>query len=101
MPARKNRPDKYGAPKEAHSLLVQLTEAEDNKKFQELAKRVLIPAEKKLPGDSHYVGWPDMDTAKKMAKKGLLQEFGGTGCFNVTPLFKQHFDNPCLAIKTA
>lgn len=92
MPARKNRPDKHGAPKEEHLRISAQMEAEDTKKFKELADRVLIKSENKAPGDSHYVGWPDMDTAKKMAKKGLLREHGYSGCFYVTPQFKQHFN---------
>lgn len=86
MPARKNRPDKHGVP-QIIRLRNYTVSAEEN-----ILAQKLIRHESKEPGKDHYVGWPDMDAAESMAKKGFLRKSGlATGCFYLTDLFKRQF----------
>lgn len=78
MGARKNRPDKFrgdvstGAKFVATRLTCMLKEAE-----------------RQAPRDSHYVGWPDMNEARALARNGWLEESGvALGCFYVTDKFR-------------
>lgn len=78
MPARKNRPDKFRGP-------------EKQQKATKLVSN-LKKWEKERPGDSHYVGWPDMSETKRLAKDGYLKESTfAMGCFHVTDKFLRFF----------
>lgn len=87
MPARKNNPHKFGV----KNTSVRLKDFEISKEEHILAQK-LIEWEKKGPFTDHYVGWPDMDVAEKMEKKGFLKRSErATGCFFLTDLFKRQF----------
>ena len=76
MPARKNRPGKFGKQiKKAPGLsaLIQKIKA----------------WERSDPRASHYVGWPDMTEARRLAADSYLVEDPiALGCFYVTDKFR-------------
>ena len=82
MGARKNRPDKFrgtGGPAVAKPFALANTRL----------TRMLREEERKQPCEVHYVGWPDMDEAKDLAKRGYLTESAfSLGCFSVTDKFR-------------
>lgn len=82
MGARKNRPDKFrgtgGKAMVKASTLVTTR-----------LVRMLREEEQKHPCESHDVGWPDMDEAKELAKRGYLTASPfALGCFFVTDKFR-------------
>ena len=88
MPARKNRPGKHGtSSSEALSAKQRQLDSEERGLIDKLCAQ-----ERKEPHNDHYVGWPDMGAAERLAKKGYIIEGGrAKGCFCVTPLFRQTF----------
>lgn len=87
MPARRNRPDKHGKTPATRSPTNQAPR---------LVRTALIDKfcawERANPCECHYVGWPDMDEARQLAKRGLLDESPfATGCFWTTPAFREAF----------
>lgn len=83
MGARKNRPDKFrgrgtgSAMVKASTLIITRL------------VRLLREEEQKHPCESHYVGWPDMDEAKALVKRGYLTASQFVlGCFSVTDKFR-------------
>jgi hypothetical protein len=47
--------------------------------------------ERSEPGADHYVGWPDMDEARRLEQAGYLKEGRALGCFYITPQFIEAF----------
>lgn len=89
MPARKNRPNKHGLPKVCELKDLKISGAEN------ILACKLIRLEAKEPHKDHYVGWPDMNVAETMVKRGLLRESAfATGCFYLTELFRRQFRLP-------
>lgn len=90
MPARKNKPGKFGTETGTHLVAVS-----DRKRRLALEERSLVDKfiawEHENPREMHYVGWPDMDAAKRLEKNGYLQEGHATGCFYITEAFRRTF----------
>ena len=90
MGARKNRPGKFGTDN------ASVPNARARKLDRSLEDRVLVDKiiawERAHPGIEHYVGWPDMDAANRLARDGyLFESLRATGCFHVTSAFRQVF----------
>lgn len=89
MPARKNRPGKHGTndtdmPKRKERRLEATYEE------RALVDKI-IQWEREQPRHDHYVGWPDMDAAERLAKLGYLVEGSVRGCFFITDAFRETF----------
>lgn len=87
MPARKNRPDKHGK---------MPTTRPPASQAPRLVRTALIDKicawERADPLGCHYVGWPDMNEARELARHGLLLESQfATGCFWTTHAFREAF----------
>lgn len=84
MPARKNKPGKFGTSAASTAPLPSHLE-------RELVDKLIV-SERANPHSDHYVGWPDMDAAEGLVRKGYLV-YGGraTGCFCITDLFRHAF----------
>jgi hypothetical protein len=80
MPARKKRPDKFGA---RGSEFVNAIEQRDIIDARGLIKK-LLRAEQETPRGMHYVGWPDMDAARRLEQGKFLVEGHAEGCFYLT-----------------
>lgn len=93
MPARRNRPGKHGATSTQGRKIPSKLElnAVMNAQVRELAIKFIV-WERKEPKKDHYVGWPDMDVAEEMQRRGLIKLGGlATGCFYITDLFRTEF----------
>jgi len=89
MPARKNRPGKHGMNSETAST-VKERRREATHEERALVDKIIM-WERDQPRHDHYVGWPDMDAAERLAKMGYLIEGGVRGCFFVTDAFRETF----------
>jgi len=90
MPARKNKPGKFGTSAEA-ALTPKHRQVEQNSLERALVDKLIV-WEGAHPKLDHYIDWADMEAAESLAKKGYLV-YGGlaTGCFCVTDLFRRTF----------
>ncbi len=87
MPARKNNPHKFGVKNKTIAMKDFVLSDEE----QAMAQK-FIKWEEGEPFKDHYVGWPDMDVAERMEKKGFLKKSDrALGCFFLTDLFKRQF----------
>jgi len=97
MPARKNKPGKFGSTPKSLSYSAPFREFIANKVLQERMADIkatlalaLLAQESQRPGEAHYVGWPQMADALFLEKLGYLQESrAAKGCFHVTEKFKE------------
>lgn len=82
MPARKNRPGKFDGAHHPNSPIAPIVTA---------LVRKFIGWERENPEHDHYVGWPDMDEARRLEKDGYLREGTALGCFFLTDKFRDTF----------
>jgi hypothetical protein len=89
MPARKNKPGKYGVTVDAKRRKdVQF----DHARAEHALVDRLIVQEREDPFRFHYVGWPDMVAARRLEKSGYLVEGASSlGCFRLTDAFRRTF----------
>ena len=90
MGARKNRPGKFGTDNTSVPN-ARLRKLDRSFEDRALVGKIVV-WERAHPGIEHYVGWPDMDAAERLARDGYLHESPrSTGCFQVTIAFRQVF----------
>jgi len=88
--ARKNRPGKFGTDNTSVPN-ARLRKLNRSAEVRALVDKIVV-WERANPGIEHYIGWPDMDAAERLARDGYLHESPrATGCFHVTSTFRQVF----------